>query len=143
MSFLEIKDLIKSLNGSDIENGLKSLKKIKSLVLNLKDEQIINIFFYDKENLNNLFVYTFDNENASKDYNLIKHNEGFIIFEKIFSSFSNLYQIFEIFHEELQFIFSSKNNEDFQLLSLKSLIEITRKSFSGKIKSLTKRPENS
>jgi hypothetical protein len=132
MSLLEIRDLIKSLNGSNIEDGLKSLKKIKSLVLNLKNEQITETFFHHKENLNNLFAYTLENDNTSADYNLIKYNEGFIIFEKIFSSFSNLYQIFEIFQEELQFIFSSQNYESFQLLSLKSLIEITKKSFPGR-----------
>ena len=130
--FSEIKELLNSLNGSGIEESIKSLKRIKSLVLNLKYDHIRQLFFVDKENLNNLFVYTFDNENTSKEYNLIKYNEGIIIFEKILSSFLNLHQIFEIFQQELQFIFSSQSYENFQLLSLKTLIEMTKKSFPGK-----------
>ena len=98
--------------------------------MRLKNEQINQLFFNEKQYLNNLFSYTF-NEDINSDYNLIKYNESSEIFEKILFSFSSLNQIFDLFNQELLFIFSNKY-ESFQLLTLKALIMITKKNFSGK-----------
>jgi hypothetical protein len=127
----ELKILLQSLSeNSDVNTNLKTLRSIKSYVMRLKNEQINQLFFSEKQYLNNLFSYTF-NEDINSDYNLIKYNESSEIFEKILFSFSSLNQIFDLFNQELLFIFSNKY-ESFQLLTLKALIMITKKNFSGK-----------
>lgn len=127
----ELKILLQSLSeNSDVNINLKTLRSIKSYVMRLKNEQINQLFFNEKQYLNNLFSYTF-NQDINADYNLIKSNESIEIFEKILFSFSSLNQIFDLFNQELLFIFSNKY-ESFQLLTLKALIMITKKNFSGK-----------
>ena len=128
----EIRQLIVLLKSTpEAAERVKIIKNIKLLANNLNNEKINQLFFKEKENLNNLFMFTFDNQNINTDYNLMQYSDSYQIFQKIFSSFANLKQIFDVFNEELRFIFSDKNYESFQILSLKSLIEITKKSFLG------------